>query len=92
MAIIGSTVSVTTSAGVVLAAPSPTKNGLGISVLVANTGSAPVYLGGDATVTTSTGFPLNAGSQVSVSMWPGEALYGIVASGTVTVNLLSQGT
>lgn len=49
------------------------------------TGGASVFVG-DSTVTTSNGFELEAGESQSFDIEPGEALYGIVASGTQTVS------
>lgn len=88
MAMSASTVSVGTSATLIYSVPTTTA--LGSSLLVANTGAATVFVG-DSGVTTGAGFPVNAGQQVSIGLTGGESLYGIVASGTVTVNLLVQG-
>lgn len=52
--------------------------------------SADVYLGG-ADVTTSTGFLLAAGDIISdLELTPSETLYGIVASSTATVSVLTN--
>lgn len=64
-------------------------SGQGIAVF--NNGEATVYLGGPS-VTTSTGVPVTAGTwgpgfDLSVS----DALYGIVASGTVEVRVIESG-
>lgn len=55
------------------------------AILVTNNGSQIIYLG-DASVTTSTGFPLAAGSTVGLPQT--SALYGIVASSTATAGFL----
>lgn len=59
-------------------------------VLIKNpTGSGQVaYIGGNSSVTTSTGFPLAAGESMSVDL-ADEELWVIAAAG-VTVNLLSR--
>lgn len=57
------------------------------TVLIRNPGSASVYLG-PAAVLTTTGFELAAGDAVTVPLGPSEALYGIVATGTVIVHVL----
>lgn len=62
----------------------------GSSVAVYNNGAATVYLGDDG-VTTANGYPLAAGSHMSIDLDPSEALYGIVASGTVEVRVLEAG-
>lgn len=59
-----------------------------ITVKPAAAGSAEVYLGPSG-VTTATGLPLGGG--ISFSLNAGEALYGIVASGTVAVRVLEHG-
>lgn len=63
----------------------------GSAVAVYNNGSATVYLG-DSDVTTATGFPLAAGSSMAFEFDVSkDALYGIVASGTVAVRVLETG-
>ena len=68
----------------------------GSAVAVYNNGSVTVYVG-DSGVTTSNGFPLAAGSSMSFEIdtepgdLPGDALYGIVASGTAEVRVLELG-
>jgi len=55
-----------------------------------NIGSATVFLGG-ADVTTSNGYELAAaGTYTFVPEEPGEALYGIVATATVVVEVLTE--
>lgn len=60
------------------------------AVLVRNRGSAAVYLGG-SNVTTANGFQLDAGESVPMDIRSGDALYGVVASGTQTVHVLQVG-
>lgn len=55
------------------------------AILVTNAGTATVYLG-DASVTTSTGFPLAAGATVGLPQ--ATVLYGIVASTSQVVGYL----
>lgn len=52
-----------------------------------NNGAATVYVGG-ADVTTSNGYPLAAGAQLTADLTEGDALYGRVATGTVEVRVL----
>lgn len=58
-------------------------------VILVPTGGATVYLG-DASVTTSTGFPVAAGG---VFKWAltGESIYGVVASSTQAVSVAERG-
>lgn len=51
--------------------------------------SADVYLGG-ADVTTSTGFLLASGDTFDFDLAPSETLYGIVASSTATVSVITN--
>ena len=62
----------------------------GSAVAVQNAGAATIYLGADD-VTTATGFPLAAGASMSFKLFGVEALYGIVASGTVDARVLEAG-
>lgn len=61
-------------------------------VLLSNVGAATVYLGGIASgtgmVSTANGFPLNAGQTLELPNI-GCALYGIVASGTNPVRVMT---
>lgn len=66
------------------------KDGQTVNVQVP-TGGATVYLGGEGVTTTSYGFLLAAGISFSVEMQVDEKLYGVVATGTQTVNVLRQG-
>jgi len=61
------------------------------SLLVRNRGSVAVYIGGDATVTTSTGYQLDPGETWIGEIESGDAVYGIVASGTAVCHLVTTG-
>ena len=60
------------------------------SVAVYNNGSATIYIG-NASDTTSTGFPIAPGATFTTGGLAGEVLYGIVASSTVEARVLKQG-
>lgn len=62
----------------------------GSSVAVHNNGAATVFVGGSS-VTTAAGFPVAAGTSVSLDVQTAEGLWGIVASGTVEVRVLEVG-
>ena len=57
--------------------------------LLKNTGAASVFLGG-ADVTTTTGYEFAVGETLSITLGSNEALYGIVATGTVLVHKLEN--
>jgi hypothetical protein len=63
----------------------------GQTVAIQNPSGATVYLGGAGVTTTSYGFELGAGITFSIEMRHNEQLYGVVASGTQTVNVIRQG-
>jgi hypothetical protein len=68
-----------------------TPRGDGQGVIVSNLdASATVYLGG-AEVSTGAGFALAAGASLTVDLRPGDALYGVVASGTAVCGVLQSG-
>ena len=54
-----------------------------------NLGGGAIYLGG-ANVTTANGYKFDNGDKLTVTVGDHEALYGITASGTQTVAVLSQ--
>ena len=63
----------------------------GQSLAVKNLGAASVFLGGSG-VTTAAGWEVAAGDPpVTVDLPPGSTLYGIVASGTVSVQVMQVG-
>jgi hypothetical protein len=88
MTVSSSAVSVTTTATVLNT--SETDQIPRYSVAVYNSSAVTVYVGGSA-VTTSTGFPVAAAGSFSVDLDKGEGLWGIVATGTASVIVLSQG-
>jgi len=60
-----------------------------VAVVVLNKCTEDVFLGG-AGVATTTGLELDPEASVSIVTWPGETLYGIVASSTCRVDVLSN--
>ncbi len=58
-----------------------------IEVLVSNQSGTSVFLGDDASVTTSNGLELPSGQILRLEFYTGP-LYGIVATGTATVGYL----
>lgn len=89
MAVAGARVVVAATATVVANA---TRDRDGVTVVVQNpSGGASVYLGGSAVSTTAYGNELAAGSTITVTLKRDEVLYGVVATGTVTVNVLRLG-
>lgn len=83
--------SVTVAATATLLSSGTDDNAYGHSVLLkVPTGGATVFLGG-AGVTAAAGFPAAAGEPYTFDLAPGDALYGIVASGSQAVNVLRTG-
>jgi hypothetical protein len=80
-------VSVGTTAALVIAGDTNART----TVVVGNRGAASVFVGGSA-VTTATGFEVKSATDAFVHLDPGEALYGIVASGTVAVSAFRNRT
>jgi hypothetical protein len=74
-------VPVSTTATLIAAA-----NGRRASLRIQNTGTVPVYLGGDDTVTPLTGYRLAAGAEV-LDGESKDAWYGIVPAGTSEVRI-----
>lgn len=88
MAIETAAVTVATTATALAAGGGEGRGGVTvITVKPAAAGSAEVFVG-PAGVTTATGLPLGGG--ISFSLALGEALFGIVASGTVAVRVLEH--
>ena len=50
--------------------------------------SGTIYLG-NSDVTTSTGYRMDNGDKLSMQLSDNESLYGIVASGTATMNVMA---
>jgi hypothetical protein len=59
------------------------------TVQLHNLGGGAVYIG-NASVTTSNGYKMDNTDKLQIPVGDNEALYGIVASGTNTVAVLSQ--
>ena len=77
------TVTITTSATEIVDA----NNGRTM-LLLANDGTAKIYIGPDANITTSNGIPMFQGEKLTRDHFPEGykgAIYGIVSSGTVDV-------
>lgn len=82
-------VNVTTTATLLSAA---TAGRDGQTVLIQNPAGGPsVKLGGVGVTTASYGYILGSGSDFSIDLQSGEALYGVVASSTQAVSVLLQG-
>lgn len=81
--------SVGTSATLLAAVPTGAGRGQVGAVLLYPDASADVFVGGSS-VSTSTGLKLKAAGTVPVTvpMFGGDALYGIVATGSATVGVL----
>lgn len=89
MTVLAASVSVGTSATLLSSSTDDGAYGHTVAVKVP-TGGATVSLGGSA-VTTAAGFPLAAGESATFDLGSGDALYGIVVSGTQAVNVLRTG-
>jgi hypothetical protein len=64
----------------------------GQTILIQNpSASVVVYLGGEGVTTTSYGYALGVISDMSIDLQDGEKLFAVVASSTLTVNVLRQG-
>lgn len=61
------------------------------TVSIQNLGTVSVYIGGPGVTTTSYGYELKANSSLSIDMKIPETVYGVVATGTATVNVLTKG-
>ena len=80
---------VTTTASAIA---SGTNDRRGQSVLVQNpSAGATVYLGGSGVTSSSYGYALVGGSDISIDLSGGESLFAVVASSTQQVNVLRQG-
>lgn len=78
-------ISGTLPSGTVIPSTFATAGGNNTGVTVLNSGSVTLYVGG-STVTTATGVPVSANSQLTLQ-GPLVALYGITASGTTSVEV-----
>jgi hypothetical protein len=82
--VVGGRVTVTTTPTLI------SQNGSDLGpLLLKNKGVASVYLGA-ANVATTTGYELEASETLSITLGSNEAIYGIVASGTVLVHKLEN--
>ena len=64
----------------------------GFAVIVQNpSGGSSVFIGGSTVTSTVYGHALAAGATLEVVLKQGETIYGIVATGTITVNVLRVG-
>jgi hypothetical protein len=80
-----SAVTVTTTAAALGTASQISGNGMLLSV---PSGGATVYIGSDATVTTSTGTPIDAGQKLELNINNLAKVFAIVASGTQSLRVL----
>ncbi len=68
----------------------PGDGGRDSSILATNRhATVSVYLGPSGV--DSTGYEIKAGESVSIDLYPGESIYAVAASGTVTVHVLEVG-
>lgn len=89
MAIIHARPTVTTTASAIA---SGTNDRSGQSVVIQNpSAGATIYLGGSTVTSSSYGYALAGGSDLSIDLAGGEDLYAITASGSQQVNVLRQG-
>ena len=80
----------TTSTLLSKADPSDAVKGEAVAVQNPST-TATVYLGGAGVTAVDYGYELAPGGEVAIDLEPAEPLYAVVASGSVTVNVLYQG-
>lgn len=63
----------------------------GNSIAVQAPSSANLYIGGDGTVTVSTGYLVAAGASVALDLNAGEQVWGVLSTGTGTAYILRTG-
>jgi hypothetical protein len=68
-----------------------TGNYNGDSISIQNLGTASVYIGGSAVTTSSYGYELKSNSSIALDVRIDDTIFGIVSSGTITVNVLTVG-
>jgi hypothetical protein len=94
MAVVATKITVGTSAGVIASNSTPDViqgDYQAAAFLVKNVTGGDVFLGGDSSVTTNSGFKWSATDGVlTVELEPGESLYGIAASNQ-TIHVLRTG-
>jgi len=83
VAVAAAQVSVGTSATSVLQA-----GDAGVEAVVRNAGAASVFLGGSGVATTD-GYELEVGSTVRLLLTAGDQLFGVVATGTEEIHVIS---
>lgn len=66
-------------------------NQLGMSLLIQNTASVIVYIGGSDVTSSIYGYALAANQSLAVDLDADEQIYAAVASGTQTIRVLRQG-
>lgn len=85
MAVAGSVVPITNAATLI------TKTDIGGRVMtLRHRGTNPIFLGGPS-VTTATGYQMNTGDALTIDLAAGDAIYGIVATGTEPLHMLTFG-
>lgn len=87
MALLGSRVTATTTAGIVVPGGG-TINDPVPAIITNQDASVSAYLGG-AGVTSAAGYELKAGASITVSIIPTDVLYAVTASGTVRLDVLA---
>jgi hypothetical protein len=63
----------------------------GSSIAIQAPAAANMYIGGDNTVSASTGWQVAAGQTLALDLEPGEPVYGVLMSGTGTAFVLRTG-
>lgn len=89
MAVESNVVTVATTATLLATGGGGTTGGTTVTVRSWPVGNADVFVG-SSVVTTANGMPLSALEMMSFDLSTGEALYGIVASGTVAVRVMEH--
>ncbi len=87
MAVLHERVTVGTTA-TLLAQAGTDRDGINVIIQSAKGGSTEVFIGGAGVTTTSFGKVIDPDENFQIALASGEALYGIVSSGTQIVNVL----
>ena len=66
-------------------------NQRGMSLLIQNTSSVTVYIGGSDVTSSLYGYALATNQSLAVDLYADEKIYAAVASGTQTIRVLRQG-
>lgn len=72
-----------------IAEANSSRSGMNVMIQSAKGGSVEVYIGGAGVTTTSYGHLIDPDEHFDVHLEAGEALYGIVTTGTQVVNVLT---